>query len=105
MRWNISVKFCTSYELTFVFFNFKCTMDAHCSGTDANVCVDGACVCGKSTSSGTGSKCTAASGKPKCTKTDRITDAESTDDDAVCSVRAYFLFIPFGLLILYSVFK
>ena len=73
-----------------MFFNFECTSDAHCSGTDANVCVDGTCVCGKSTSSGTGSKCTAASGKPKCTKTDRITDAESTDDDAVCSVSAYF---------------
>ena len=85
-----SVKFSTTYELTFVFFNFKCTMDAHCSGTDANVCVDGTCVCGKSTSSGTGSKCTAGSGKPKCTKTDHTTDAESTDDDALCSVSAYF---------------
>ena len=103
MRWNIVIvykKFFTSCELTFLFFNFKCTSDAHCSGTDANVCVDGTCVCGKSTSSGTGSKCTTASGKPKCTKTDHTTDAESTDADAMCSVSAYFSWIFFWLLIL-----
>ena len=88
MLYNVKIVFASKKVL--FFFDFKCASDANCitSNNDANVCVNGICVCGKSGSGGTGNKCTADTGKPKCTKNANpfTTTAETTDVDAVCSV-------------------